>query len=250
MSETGKTILYAASVQPLTDDRTYALARQCVSQRRRDKADRLRFPADRRLSLGAELLLRFALRAAGLTGPFPAFSYSPLGKPFLPDAGIHFSLSHSGEYALCAVSDLEVGCDVEKLRPMTMKLARRFFAPEEADALAAIPDAEAQNVRFFRYWTLKESFQKAVGMGLHLPLKDFCIRIGEEITVEQHVKDASFSFGEFEDLPGYRCAFCAEGKNGEADFQISDVRRVLEVLAGDPFRESDSESIALRPSTW
>ncbi len=91
----------------------------------------------------------------------------PYGKPKTP--GVFWNLSHSGEYALLAVSDADVGADLERLRPAPMRTAGRVFAPEELDWLAAGEDGDA---RFFTLWTMKEALLKASGRGLTLPLRE------------------------------------------------------------------------------
>ena len=91
----------------------------------------------------------------------------PYGKPEAP--GVFFSLSHSGGCALLAVSDADVGADLERLRPAPMRTAGRVFAPEELDWLAAGEDGDA---RFFTLWTLKEALLKAAGRGLTQPLRE------------------------------------------------------------------------------
>lgn len=91
----------------------------------------------------------------------------PYGKPETP--GVFWNLSHSGEYALLAVSDADVGADLERLRPAPMRAAGRVFALEELDWLAAGEDGDA---RFFTLWTLKEALLKAAGRGLTQPLRE------------------------------------------------------------------------------
>ena len=91
----------------------------------------------------------------------------PYGKPEAP--GVFFSLSHSGGCALLAMSDGDVGADLERLRPAPMRTAGRVFAPEELDWLAAGEDGDA---RFFTLWTLKEALLKAAGRGLTQPLQE------------------------------------------------------------------------------
>ena len=204
-------VLYAASVAPLTDAARFASAYAAVSPARREKVDRLRFQKDQQLSLGAELLLRYALRREGLGGVPIEFTYGAQGKPYLKDGGVYFSLSHSGEYVLCALAPCEVGCDVEQIAPIDLKLARRFFSRGEYDDIAAQPTENAQRELFFRYWTLKESFLKATGLGMKLPLGAFEIVRGAELTVRQSVDTRQYRFAEFDDLSGYRCALCTAG---------------------------------------
>lgn len=98
--------------------------------------------------------------------------YGPHGKPFLP-GGPHFSLSHSGRLAVLAVSEAAVGVDVEKPRPVSESVARRYFQPEEQSWMAENPTD-----RFFRLWTRKEAVLKCCGRGLSLSPADFCVLPG------------------------------------------------------------------------
>jgi 4'-phosphopantetheinyl transferase len=98
------------------------------------------------------------------------FTYATQGKPSLAldPAPLQFNLAHSQDLALYAITrDRPVGIDVEQIRPMDrlQELAERFFAPSEAAALGALPPHQ-QTTAFFRYWTSKEAFLKATGIGL------------------------------------------------------------------------------------
>lgn len=220
-------VVYAASVEPLKEEALYARAYAAVSPERRQKADRFRFAADRRLSLGAALLLRCALRAEGLPVPSGEVVYGEQGKPFWKDSALHFNLSHSGEYALCALAPCEVGCDIAQITPIDLALARRFFTRAEYEAIAAQETPEAQRELFFRCWALKESFLKATGLGLKLPLNAFSFVLGESVSVVQAVDRRSYTFAEFADLPGYRCALCAAGDCTGAALHVLDLRAAL-----------------------
>lgn len=200
------TKLYLADVRPLTDGALFSKLLPTVSAARQAKVAAFKNEAARRLSLGAGLLLRFALQEAGLTAGEPALT--ACGKPFFPALpDFHFSLSHSGERVLCAVSSSPIGCDIEQPRRYDPALARRFFHPDESALLFSLPEAE-QPAAFFRLWTCKESFMKAIGLGLSLPLSDFAVCLGDPPTLTQNV-DArpwrlrSFCSGD------YFCALCA-----------------------------------------
>jgi 4'-phosphopantetheinyl transferase len=108
------------------------------------------------------------------------FRYGPKGKPALECGGAHFNLSHSGCLAAIAVAgpDCEVGIDVEQARPLTdiEQIARRFFCAEEAAEILSLPEAERAQA-FFRCWTRKEAFIKAIGDGLSLPLDSFRVSV-------------------------------------------------------------------------
>lgn len=222
-----KPVLYAASTAPLADDRLYTAAYQTISPARKNKINRYRMEKDRRLSLGAELLLRFALSTAGFCDPLPELEYGAQEKPFFKTGGIQFNLSHSEEYVLCAVSGCEVGCDIEKISPADLHIAERFFCREEYKDIAAQPSEEEKSEMFFRYWTLKESFMKATGLGMKLALNAFRIVLEDEISVIQSVDDRHYSFAEFRNIPGYRCALCAAGDCRETRLHIADLKEIL-----------------------
>lgn len=98
-------------------------------------------------------------------------AYSADGKPYLREfAGqLSFSVSHSHERAVYAVTDgRPVGVDVELLRdfPEMDRIAESFFLPDERDHVLRLSGQDKQRV-FFRYWTAKEAFVKALGTGLH-----------------------------------------------------------------------------------
>ena len=219
-------VLYAADVTALEDADLYAACRAAVTPERRAKADRFRFAKDRRLCLAAELLLRHGLRETG-AGDVPLiFEYGARGKPVLKESGIRFSVSHSGCWAVCALAEYDVGCDAEEIRPIDLKLARRFHPDERADILAR-PTEEERLELFYRYWTLKESFMKATGLGMALPLDEFRICRDGEITVTQTVDERKYSFREFNDIPGCCCALCAAGDSSGAALHIVDVGKLL-----------------------
>lgn len=220
-------VLYAASVAPLADAERYAAAYAAVPPARREKADRFRFERDRRLSLGAELLLRHALRAEGLGGASMEFTYGAQGKPYLNDSGVFFNLSHSEEYVVCALAPFDVGCDVEQITAIDLNIARRFFFRSEYRDIAAQATEEARNNLFFRYWTLKESFMKVTGLGMKLPLDAFEIVRAGEITVHQSVDTRQYSFAEFDNLAGYKCALCAAGNCRGAVLHKVDFAEIL-----------------------
>lgn len=117
------------------------------------------------------------------------FSAGSEGKPRLgcaveatEPAELCFNLSHSADLALLAVAvGRDVGVDVERVDPRVEieALARRFFAPEERAALARLPGEERAR-EFFRIWTLKEAYLKALGVGLRRALDSFAVAAGTE----------------------------------------------------------------------
>lgn len=146
-----------------------------VSEERRGQASRFVHQADAYRSVLGEVLSRVTL--SKLTGLRPvelSFTRNKYGKPALRnDADVQFNVSHSGNWiALISGGGADLGVDVEKIAPIDMKIAERFFSLTESRFLAAEP-TEMQLETFYRLWTLKESYIKAVGMGLSMPLDSF-----------------------------------------------------------------------------
>lgn len=217
-SPESRTILYAADVSVLENPALYAKAYAAASPQRREKADKYKHGSDKYLALGAEILLRYGLSQAGLSELPLLFELGEHGKPYIKDSDTFFSISHSGDWAVCAVSDSEVGCDIEKIRPVDLKLARRF-SPEEFSAIMSA-DEENRLELFFRYWTLKESYMKATGLGLKLPLNEFQIVMEKEASVIQSANSLSYGFHEFSEISGYSCAVCTAGAACDAELKI------------------------------
>ena len=208
-------LLFAASPAPLKDAQLYASAYAQASPERRQRVDRLTRMEDKIPVLASEMLLFYALRAAGLREFPPQLTHTGKRKPCLVQGRLHFNLSRSGGvegWVVCAVADTEVGCDVEQVGDWDKAVARHYFKNYEYVDTVAQFTHEARRERFFRYWTLKESFMKATGLGLSLPLRSFRITLGDTVGVEQSVDPRLFHFQEFADLEGYKCALCTAGE--------------------------------------
>jgi 4'-phosphopantetheinyl transferase len=149
------------------------------------RADRFHFERDRQRFAAARAVLRLILGgylaedAKGLN-----FCYSKKEKPALgsPHSGsdLTFNVSQSGGIALLGFSrGREIGVDVEQIkRDIEVEaIARRFFSAHEQAQLFVLP-AEQQVEAFFRCWTRKESYIKATGDGLSLPLSQFDVSLG------------------------------------------------------------------------
>ena len=115
---------------------------------------------------------------------------------------LRFNISHTKNLIIWAVTlEDDIVCDVENTGRSNdvLDIAERYFSPKESKELFALPVAQQRN-RFFDYWTLKESYIKAWGLGLAIPLKDFSFNIND--TVQKHndlftIKaDISLSFAE------------------------------------------------------
>jgi len=163
--------------------------RSTLEEDERSRADRFHFEKDRRAFTVSRGFLRHVLGSYLQTKPDAVrFSYGPYGKPALDgehkNSSLRFNMSHSRGVGLVAVSDArEVGVDVEHVRAdfATEEIARRFFSPREVAAFNALPNTE-QVAAFFRCWTRKEAYIKAIGRGLSQPLDGFDVTLAPEET--------------------------------------------------------------------
>ncbi len=144
---------------------------QFLSDEERERADRFRYRRDRQRFISGRGLLRLLLhRYLGDEPDQFRFSYGPHGKPALIDPGrsIRFNLAHSQGLALYALTDeRELGVDVEWIRHIGEigEIGEYALSTQEQHALRTLPAADRSAV-FFQYWTRKEAFLKARGLGL------------------------------------------------------------------------------------
>jgi len=217
------TELYIASTSSLNDDAHFMELLETVRPERRARVERIRRKEERRRSLCAELLLMTALQRRGISEYSVALGTH--GKPYLAgNENLFFNLSHAGEYALCAISDVEVGCDIERIDPaINLAVADRFFTSEESAWIHAAITREEQVDRFFRLWTLKESLMKATGKGFSLSPRafSFAMEQGDAPVLNAPQKEhAHYTFAELRAPDGYRASLCTVGESADAPLQL------------------------------
>jgi 4'-phosphopantetheinyl transferase len=175
--------LWVVEPERVSEPRLLAAYHAMISAEERERHSRFRFDKHKLQFLVSHALVRVTLsRYAPVQPQAWRFSVNAYGRPEITGEGLprlRFNLSHTDGMAVCAVAlDTDVGADVEfSGRPgQTVELADSFFARSEVRALRSLP-AEHQRERFFDYWTLKESYIKARGAGLSLPLDQFAFHL-------------------------------------------------------------------------
>lgn len=172
-----------------------------VSERRREKVLSYKIREDQKRSLAAGLLLEQILNERGYKGEQVVADEN--GKLYLPGVDdFFFSLSHSGEYAACVVSDVPVGVDIQQKRETRANIARRFFQCEEAEKIENQP-GEKQTDLFFRYWTGKESYLKLKGDGIFGGLDSFFVDLEEKKIVDNYNDNQEIYLKEYKCLEDY-----------------------------------------------
>lgn len=156
----------------------YAAAQNIIAVDELERLRRFHFDRDRLAFLATRVLVRTVLSHYEPVSPVDwRFAANEYGRPRIAggiESQTDFNLSRTNGLIVCAVArGAELGVDVEHLRPeVTLDIADRFFSAIEAAALRTLPLKE-QSRRFYDYWTLKESYVKARGLGLTIPLDRF-----------------------------------------------------------------------------
>ena len=213
-----RTTIYYTDISAFRDEPLFERLYRSLPPCRQEKIDRLKPEGERCRSLGAGLLLKHACEEYGLAGEDGFLDRNEYGKPFFVNRpGLHFSLSHSGDWAMCVLSPFTAGCDIEKIRPFHQAVPKRVFTGEERRLLSEEGKQGRGEKTFCRLWTLKESFLKATGKGFAFPAEDcsFSFGSGEIIFSLRGEKNDSYRFFEWENLPGYCAAACLH--SGEAE---------------------------------
>lgn len=153
-----------------------------LNEEEKARAARFAFDSDRSVYVAAHAFLRVKLTESFGRAPQDwRFAAAAHGKPYLLDAprDLRFSLTHARDrvaVAFCEGADIGVDVEPADRRAESLKLAERFFAPQEAAYLRSL-EGDARREAFFAIWTLKEAVVKATGLGLAGGLDGFAISL-------------------------------------------------------------------------
>lgn len=189
----------------------YADILSVLPEERRKKAEGYSFLNGKYLSAAAGYLLTSAMERRGINPDGANIIAGKNGKPYIEGNPFYFSLSHSGNIAVCAVSDGEVGADIERVASIRESVIKGAYTPNEKLLLQGI-EGDKKAEAFFRIWTAKESVIKYIGAGLLFPLKNIDISFKPFISADiVGVKEKLF-FKEYY-IEGYKTAVCASSND-------------------------------------
>lgn len=154
----------------------YLNAYENLDDTKRARVERTRQRKDRIRTVAADCLARQMLsEALGCAPEAVCFAYAENGKPFVPDSSYEFSVSHSNDMVVVAVHTGAVGIDIEHVREVSPRLAKKYFCEDEnfyvfghkpRDVDFESMTAADIRMRFFEVWTAKEAYLKSIGEGL------------------------------------------------------------------------------------
>jgi 4'-phosphopantetheinyl transferase len=199
--DSGQIHLWCAYHDEITDSRVLGEYRLKLSENELRRQMRFRFERDRHRYLVTRAMVRTVLSNYFDVAPRDwRFAVNNYGRPSIAtdhaDArGVDFNLSHTDGLVVMGVArECAIGVDVENVRTheAAIEVADRYFHAEELAELRTL-SSEKQKQRFFEYWTLKESYIKARGMGLTIPLERFAFHLDDPeriwLTIDSTLND-------------------------------------------------------------
>ncbi len=179
-----------------------------LSALRKEKAASYSLDKDKKLCLAAGIAFDRGLRHYGLEERGVTLAYGEYGKPYIEGRPeVKFNLSHSGDMAIAVFSSKEVGCDIEKRGRYNEMILNRCFSEEEK---CFVNQSEDKDLAFTRIWVGKESFLKAIGIGIAADFRKVAVCVDENgISLKQKLDPRRWNIKErvFDD---YVLAICEE----------------------------------------
>jgi 4'-phosphopantetheinyl transferase len=174
------------------------------------ETERISSAGERALKITGELLARYLAAGNGGSALIDIeIVRDDAGKPRCPGIkDFHFSVSHSGVYALCAAGPSPCGADIEFMRPESLDAAPAALSGGEMRIFKALPPGEKITF-FYESWTLKESFLKAAGTGLMISPESFSVSGGGGAVRADHPRLKNLNARLVPFHPDYRTAVCA-----------------------------------------
>ena len=177
--------LYLLDFKELNDDNTFLFFFNKLNKVQKEKVKEYSLRKKQNILLSEYLLYNYFFSNE-------KFFYNQYGKPYLKNK--YFNISHADNYLLLGIADEEIGVDMQKIT--FKKNVEKLFSEEEQNLLKT-----AKEKMFTRYWVLKESYAKYLGVG-----------ISKKILQEAIIKKDVY-FYEYEDLNGYMIAVCLKNKH-------------------------------------
>ena len=224
--------IYALNQNEILDDRQFNALLSYVSSEKKTRIHKYLRRAPAQQALLSDLLARSIIHdKLSMKNTDIHFGTNDYGKPFLLGKNdFHFNLSHSGDWVVCAISDSVVGIDVEKIKPTDFNISKRFFSKDEHEFIVCQKEKQKLEA-FYDLWTLKESYIKAVGKGLHMSLSEFSIVIYNGLIFLKHqIENQLFNFKQFSIDIRYKLSVCLENEIKDERISVISLTEFLQSI--------------------
>lgn len=166
--------------------------------------------------LTSAVLIKKALKDLNINEADVTYDKAIDGKPYFSNIeNLYYNLSHSGDYVVLAMSDTNVGIDIQKIEPKIKNVAKRFFTDEENQYLNSL-DGEERIFAFYKIWSVKESYIKYTGRGLRQELSSFNVSLNDDYA---SIKNEDLILTLINEIPNYSICVCH--KSCRPDYFIS-----------------------------
>jgi 4'-phosphopantetheinyl transferase len=215
--------IYCVSIKNFKEEDKLVYLLRYISKEEADKLMKFRKIDDRKRGLISEILARyFICDMLKVKNSEIILSTNKYGKPFVKNySQIEYNISHSNEFIVCAIGNQPVGIDIEQISNIDLILSKKVFSVQEYEAFRKIGNSKKREY-FYLLWTLKESFIKAKGFGLYMPLNSFNINIVNENNIYCLYEDNKYYFKEYKLDPCYKLSVCSNKKEFPKRIEIFD----------------------------
>ena len=179
-----------------------------ITKNKRSRLSRLRKSEDRLRLLVGDMLIQYLVYSK-IKVPLEDLKlvYNTYGKPYLFHSNWYFNISHSGEWVVGSISQDEIGIDIEQIRALDIDITYDICTDMEYKRLIS-KSSEEQIESIYDLWTIKESYTKALGRGLFIPLKDIIINEKNcEVTLINNSSQKRY-FYRIKHIPEYKLCLC------------------------------------------
>ena len=216
-------------------DAEFECALSKIDPEQKDRIMRFHFTEDKKRALAGILLSKYAIAMAfGISSDEIRVEKNKYGKPHVVGKrGVHFNISHSGDYVVCAVAGSPVGIDVQEHKSGGLDIAERFFSQEEKEALKRASDSEDEKRKlFYDMWSLKEAYIKCIGTGLYKPLDEFgIVKIdGEYKLCENGEESGEYHFMRYEFEGDYSLCVCSKEAGIPEKYTLVSYKEILRLV--------------------
>lgn len=233
--------IYAAKICEIREAEAESLY-ELLGRDRQKKVLELKNQRERERSIFAGLLLRYSFLKAGYDAEMWAqaeIGKGLYGKPFIK--GYHdfqYSLSHSGEWIVCAADTMPLGVDIQEMKEWKLQMAKRFYHEKEYNRILKLEETDTANRRtkeFYSIWTAKESVVKLSGRGIGAGISRYVTSDNYSCVYDMDNKQ-TINIRLYDELEGYIACICNREGNFPEKLEEIDFNNLAK------WRETDAES--------
>ncbi len=208
--------VYYFDIEPLRNKEVFDSQLEKITEGRCERIEKSQSTADKLRLMGSGLMINFIKTKYFVDSDVATDKH---GKPYFVNSDLKFNLSHSGRYVVAAVSDYEIGIDIQKKKADKHRIAEKNFLQGECEYINSGANDEERHQRFCEVWTLKEAYLKNIGMGLRKPLNSFEIMFRPEGPVIKNMTE--YRYTQFKMNDKYIVSICKD--INDEGFELSEV---------------------------